>query len=379
MTTPGGCISAANTASLCSLAFEAVRACRMKWPHPTSSRVYGAENPACGDSFSPFLTPRDFAGEARRGRSAFEEPRGSNRPPSSNLPFLASLLDQLSLGAKGRVRPCPAPIYCSNADHQLACSQTVGQGSGGTRPICLFCNRPFVCDTRTEYFEEPDNEPLLPDLSLRHGFCQQSLPTVDPQALYQAVPVPSSRQSDCSSPASSSSSSSSPSASHLLGTSSRDSTGSTPPSTTGSLPALELNPESPAPADPEPADPDIAPNASPAAAAAAADTRSKPFTCQLGRCGASFPSQKDLVRHHHSQQHAALPSFRCACDKPESRRDNHKRHVEKCKLPHRQPFRCENGHTAETDNRAWVAHLESRGCAPRRGRRRRTARARPRM
>ncbi|KAK4183441.1 hypothetical protein QBC35DRAFT_478158 [Podospora australis] len=72
------------------------------------------------------------------------------------------------------------------------------------------------------------------------------------------------------------------------------------------------------------------------------------FPCPVPNCGRAFTSPKDLRRHLDSIQHAD-PSggkafFRCRCGKLSPRKDNHDRHVRKCRHPTQSPFRCRCGH-----------------------------------
>ena len=252
------------------------------------------------------------------------------------------------------------PIFCHNADHQLVHGQTAAQGPGGIRPICIFCNRPFVNNTRTGHYEEPDNEPLLSDFPLHRGSQSLFLPTVDPRELFLAVPVYGSRQSDLSSSSPSSRTSSCP----YDSASSHDAANLTPPS------ILELH-------SPPEGSPFGAGNSNPVAppiivtACSPGPPRGKRFFCERGCPAQSFASEKDLKRHYESvQKHnpspGAFTGFQCACGKPQKRRDLHKRHVKTCKRPWPQAFRCDCGH-AETNNaEGWVAHLTA--CSPPKGR-----------
>lgn len=72
------------------------------------------------------------------------------------------------------------------------------------------------------------------------------------------------------------------------------------------------------------------------------------FVCQEERCSRSFGSQKDLDRHRDSVHGSSgADVFRCRCGKTEARKDNHDRHVRKCRLPTVAPFCCRCGREAE--------------------------------
>ncbi|KAF7558109.1 hypothetical protein G7Z17_g87 [Cylindrodendrum hubeiense] len=234
---------------------------------------------------------------------------------------------------------CPRQSHGADLDQENATLWRLAFGEasapwrpGDTRTFCVFCIS-FVDDTSSQFFEELDIEPLLPDLPLQHGVHQQLQPkTVDPRQLI-AVPELDSRQSyySSSSSPSSSSSSSSPAA-----TRSPDAT---------STPAL--TPQS------------------------ASDSRSPPNALE----SLPPPAGAQLQRHHATRLHqpalygassSPQASLQCSCGKANPRRDNYKRHVKKCRLPARQPFRCNRGHT-ETDKVAWLAHLDDPGCKPPRG------------
>lgn len=215
---------------------------------------------------------------------------------------------------------------------------------------------------------------MLPDLTSQHGAHQQFLPTVDPRQL-QVIPELDFRQSDYSS------SSSSPSSSILpvVPDSTRDSTaapvptpGSTSPSTPPSAPSsqsLETR-ESP------PVDSGRSALAAVAAhqASSTGMTPVRRFRCELGCSDRAFPSRRELERHQNSRQHrptlysSFLPgnSLQCACGIVLKRRDNYKRHVKKCDRAVVCSFRCDRGHTGD-DKDAWLAHLDSPVCKPRRG------------
>ncbi|KAI1129491.1 hypothetical protein F5Y10DRAFT_290876 [Nemania abortiva] len=59
-------------------------------------------------------------------------------------------------------------------------------------------------------------------------------------------------------------------------------------------------------------------------------TRAKRFTC--GECGSQFEYKKDLERHVKSKHRRDGDStYKCRCGKTDPRKDNHRRHVKKCK------------------------------------------------
>lgn len=57
----------------------------------------------------------------------------------------------------------------------------------------------------------------------------------------------------------------------------------------------------------------------------------KSFICEQEGCSRQFGSFKDLKRHFDSLHGASF--FRCRCGKKDARKDNHKRHFTKCRLP----------------------------------------------
>lgn len=81
------------------------------------------------------------------------------------------------------------------------------------------------------------------------------------------------------------------------------------------------------------------------------------FACREPGCLVDrlFGSQKDLDRHFDSIHGTDI--FYCRCDKPEKRKDNQDRHVRKCRLVARGPYRCPCGHATDSP----TAHLEHIG------------------
>ncbi|KXJ87071.1 hypothetical protein Micbo1qcDRAFT_197967 [Microdochium bolleyi] len=58
------------------------------------------------------------------------------------------------------------------------------------------------------------------------------------------------------------------------------------------------------------------------------------YACCWSKCCKTFPSEKDRIRHertHDKNTSARLGTYRCICGKTDSRRDNHRRHVETCR------------------------------------------------
>lgn len=91
------------------------------------------------------------------------------------------------------------------------------------------------------------------------------------------------------------------------------------------------------------------------------------FACQEADCLLQFSSQKDLDRHFESVHGTDLVKFRCVCGKLDSRKDNHDRHVRKCRLPKQDSYRCRCGSTSDraTAHLDHVARWQRRlGCPP---------------
>lgn len=72
------------------------------------------------------------------------------------------------------------------------------------------------------------------------------------------------------------------------------------------------------------------------------------FICERGCDNRSFPSRRDLERHNRSLLHrpkdrvtkAGADDYECACGMYTSRKDNHARHVQKCKKAGGGTFHC---------------------------------------
>ncbi|KAK4223492.1 hypothetical protein QBC38DRAFT_487641 [Podospora fimiseda] len=62
---------------------------------------------------------------------------------------------------------------------------------------------------------------------------------------------------------------------------------------------------------------------------------------RLSCCGKDFHSPRDLDRHFNSFH--GSERLKCRCGKLNSRKDNHKRHVSKCRLPTVTSYRCSCG------------------------------------
>ncbi|KAH8736089.1 hypothetical protein BGZ61DRAFT_472454 [Ilyonectria robusta] len=270
--------------------------------------------------------------------------------------------------------PDPLLFYPTNQRPLPSFVEAIAQRTGGTRLFCVICTA-FTNDTESQFFQESDNESLLPDLTSQHGAHQQFLPTVDPRHL-QVIPELDFRQADYSSSSSSPSSSLSP----VAPDSTRDSTpapvttpGSTSPSAPPSVPSSKSREET---WESPPVDSERLVLATvPALQVSSTGIASmRQFRCELGCSDRAFPSRRELERHHNSRQHRPtlyntfLPgnSLQSACGIVLKRRDNYKRHVKKCDRAIVCSFRCDRGHTGD-DKDAWLAHLDSPVCKPRRG------------
>ncbi|KAI0537497.1 hypothetical protein GGR58DRAFT_527377 [Xylaria digitata] len=267
------------------------------------------------------------------------------------------------------------PIYCTHHDHQRALGLTSSRWNVGTRSFCVFCNS-YVEGAATRFYEESDNEPLLPDLAVgSHDSLPDEQPSVVNPCYLQLVPEvfgSDNTSSDTQEPIDLTCCSPSPTTGRYQDHSSspNNQTSLSPDLTISSV--LSYTPGLQQEASLQSHN---TPSRSP--------TTGSPYRCQFQACNKVFPNNRELQRHCKSRKHAqhlwddcstaSASSFRCACGKFDTRRDNHERHVKICQNEATGQYRCDKGHT-RSDKEEWLAHLQDAECKPRRGRPRTSSR-----
>ncbi|KAI0506204.1 hypothetical protein F5B22DRAFT_470752 [Xylaria bambusicola] len=96
-------------------------------------------------------------------------------------------------------------------------------------------------------------------------------------------------------------------------------------------------------------------------------TTSPPYRCD--ECNTNFRSLGEMKRHLKTvkaHKNETTPNYHCFCNKTDTRKTNHQRHVRKCRRPHVTQFICICGRLSSHQD-DHVAHIK--GCNPKRQRR----------
>ena len=87
------------------------------------------------------------------------------------------------------------------------------------------------------------------------------------------------------------------------------------------------------------------------------------FRCEKAGCEQVFTNKRGRDRHYKTRAHAAErdsnPTYRCRCGKSDTRKDNHRRHLNSCKKDFMTPYQCLCGTHTVMEKEEHEAHVKN--------------------